>query len=62
MDKRTGQILSIVGDSVQIMDTETFETFELNIPEDLEGKERLTPGVEVEYWRIMGRNKLVRAK
>jgi len=51
-----------MGDSVQLMDSETYETFELNIPEDLEGRDRLAPGVEVEYWRIMGRNKLVRVK
>jgi len=44
------------------MDVETFEVFEVNIPEDLEGRERLSAGVEVEYWRIMGRNKLVRVK
>lgn len=62
VDKRTGQVISIVGNSTQIMDGETFEVFEVDIPEDLEGKDRLAPGVEVEYWRIMGRNKLVRVK
>lgn len=52
----------MVGDSAQIMDTETFEVFEVSIPEDLEGRDRLAAGVEVEYWRIMGRSKLVRVK
>ncbi|MEM3540212.1 MAG: translation initiation factor IF-5A, partial [Thermoplasmata archaeon] len=37
IDKKVGQIISIIGDTAQIMDTSTFETFELPIPEELKG-------------------------
>jgi hypothetical protein len=31
-------------------------------PEDAELKAKLVPGVEIEYWKIMGRMKIMRAK
>ena len=33
IDKRNAQILSLVGDNVQLMDLETYETFEMSIPD-----------------------------
>jgi len=44
------------------MDLETYEVFETPFPEDEELKSRLTEGVEVEYWRILGRTKIMRVK
>ena len=38
LDKRIGQILAVMGDQVQIMDLETFETFELPIPAEFESR------------------------
>ena len=35
IDKRTAQVLSIHGDSVNVMDLETYETFDLKIPGEL---------------------------
>ena len=61
IDKRSGQVIAIAGDTVQIMDLETFEVFELT-EVDEEFKDRLKPSVEVEYWRILGRPKLIRVK
>ncbi|ODS37144.1 translation initiation factor IF-5A [Candidatus Altiarchaeales archaeon WOR_SM1_SCG] len=34
LDKRTGQVLTVIGDEVQLMDMESYETFELPIPEE----------------------------
>ena len=34
LDKRIGQILAVMGDQVQIMDLETYETMELAIPDE----------------------------
>jgi translation initiation factor 5A len=59
IDKRVGQVLSITGDTVQLMDMETYETFEMKIPEDL--KNSLQPGKEVQYIVALGRKKIVRA-
>ncbi len=58
IDKKVGQVISIVGDMAQIMDTTTFETFELPIPEELKGN--LEQGKEVQYWEAMGKRKIMK--
>jgi len=62
VEKRGGQIISIMPDKVQIMDLETFEVFEAPKPEEPEFKDRLSQGNEVEYWRVLGKNKIMRIK
>jgi len=62
IDKRDGQVVAVLPNSVQIMDMETYEVFESQLPEEEEIKSRLQPGVEVEYWRILGRAKIMRIK
>ena len=51
IDKRKGQVLS-VGDKVSIMDMESFETLEVDCPNEI--KEQLTGEANVEYWDIEG--------
>ncbi|MEM3383083.1 MAG: translation initiation factor IF-5A [Nitrososphaerales archaeon] len=62
VEKRGGQIISIMPDRVQIMDLETFEVFEAPKPEEPEIIEKLSPGNEVEYWRVLGKSKIMRIK
>ena len=62
IEKRSGQVIATMPSSVQIMDLETYEIFETPLPEDEKLRGRLTPGVEVEYWRILGRTKIMRMK
>jgi len=62
IEKRSGQVIATLTSSVQIMDLETYEVFETTFPEEEEIKSRLGQGVEVEYWRILGRMKIMRAK
>ena len=62
IEKRTGQVLAFVGNNVQIMDMESYETFETPMPEEEEIKSKLAAGVEVEYWQMLGRNKIMRTK
>jgi translation initiation factor 5A len=62
IEKKTGQVLAFVGSNVQIMDMESYETFETPIPEDEEIKSKLAPSVEVEYWQMLGQNKIMRIK
>ncbi len=50
IEKRISQVLAITGDSVQLMDMENYDTFEVPLPEDEELRSKLEPGVEVEYW------------
>jgi translation initiation factor 5A len=58
IDKRSAQILSIMGENVQLMDMETYETFEMPIPEELKGQ--LEPGKEILYLEALGRKKITR--
>jgi translation initiation factor 5A len=56
MDKRKAQVLSIMGDEVQLMDLETFETFNLRVDE--EQKKKLSTGSETFYVSSMGMRKI----
>jgi translation initiation factor 5A len=61
IDKRSGQIISITGEQVQLMDSETFETIDVQmIDEEVQGK--LEQGQMVEYWKVMDRTKIMRIK
>ncbi|MCD6539019.1 translation initiation factor IF-5A [Candidatus Bathyarchaeota archaeon] len=62
IEKRSGQVISVMPNAVQIMDLETYEVFETPLPDDEDLRSRLSEGVEVEYWRIMGRTKIMRTK
>ncbi len=63
IEKRLGQILADMGDVLQIMDMETYDTFEVEKPTDDEQLvSKLQPGVTVEYWIIMGRPKIMRVR
>ncbi len=52
INKRNGQVLSVSGNTASIMDTESFENMDLDIPEDL--RDTIVGGVTVEYWDIEG--------
>jgi translation initiation factor 5A len=51
IDKRKAQVLSI-GARANLMDSETFENFDLDIPEEL--KSELKDGQTIEYWDMEG--------
>jgi translation initiation factor 5A len=58
IDKRTAQVVALMGDQVQLMDMDTYETFEMNIPEDLKGQ--LNAGEEIQYLSALGKVKITR--
>ena len=62
IEKKTGQVLALVGSNVQIMDMESYQTFETPMPPEEEIKSKLAPGVEIEYWQMLGQNKIMRTK
>jgi translation initiation factor 5A len=51
IEKKTAQVLSIAGNVANVMDMETYETFDLSIPEEL--KAEVAEGKDVLYWVIM---------
>ena len=58
IDKRQAQIVTITGSEVQLMDLETYEIFQLPIPDEL--KDSLTPGEDIKYLIAMDRKKITR--
>ncbi|MBW1839242.1 MAG: translation initiation factor IF-5A, partial [Deltaproteobacteria bacterium] len=50
IEKKKAQVLSVSGDIAQLMDLDSYETFDASVPEDLKGK--LDSGVEVIYWQF----------
>jgi len=58
IDKRTAQVISVMGDTVQLMDMETYETFEMPIPEEFKGK--IETGKEIQYIEALGKRKIMR--
>ena len=51
IEKRTAQVLSLHGDMANVMDSETYETFDLKIPEEFKGQ--VVEGSSVLYWTIL---------
>ncbi len=62
IEKRNAQVIAVLGDHVQIMDLETYETFEVRMPEDEALREKIREGVEVVYWDIVGRKMIVQVR
>lgn len=62
IEKKSGQVLALLGDHIQIMDLETYETLELPMPKDPQLASSIAVGVTVEYWRVQSRAKIMRIK
>jgi translation initiation factor 5A len=62
IEKKPGQVIALLPNAVQIMNLENYEVFEAAYPDDEELKHKLASGIEVEYWRILGRTKIMRTK
>ncbi|MEA3558304.1 MAG: translation initiation factor IF-5A [Candidatus Thermoplasmatota archaeon] len=58
IEKRTAQVVSIQGTEAQLMDMETFEMFNLEIPEEF--RKDIEAGSEINYQDAMGRRQITR--
>ncbi|HID27929.1 MAG TPA: translation initiation factor IF-5A [Methanosarcinales archaeon] len=56
VERKSGQVLAISGDTVQLMDMTDYTTLELKIPEEY--KDKIEVGKEVTYLTSMGKVKL----
>ena len=61
INKKVGQIISINGETVQVMDSESFETIDIAMIDD-EVKGKLENGQNVEYWVVMDNTKIMTIK
>ncbi|MHA1228959.1 MAG: translation initiation factor IF-5A [Candidatus Hodarchaeales archaeon] len=69
IEKRTGQVTSVDPNGfVQVMDTESYDMFEADLPPEDDLKERLISlfkdgkTIEIEYWVVMGRIKIIQVR
>ena len=60
IDKKTAQVLSVTGDTANVMDIESYETFDLKIPEEFKGQ--VVEGANVLFWTILGEKVLKQVK
>ena len=60
IEKRTAQVLSLHGDMANVMDSETYETFDLKIPEGFAGQ--VVDGCSVLYWTILNEKVIKQVK
>lgn len=51
VEKKGAQVLSINGNKANVMDLENYETFDLEIPEELKGQ--VTEGCQILYWIVL---------
>ncbi len=62
INKRAATIVADLGDNLQLMDTESYETYEVTRPTDEEVTSKIQLNAEVEVWELMGRRVIVRVK
>ncbi len=60
IERKTVQVLSVSGNTAQVMDQDTYEVYDMDIPEELAGK--VEAGKEVEILQAMGMRKMERVR
>jgi len=60
IEKKNAQVLSIQGNIANVMDSETYENFDMEIPEEL--KANVVEGVNVLYWVILDKRVMKQVK
>lgn len=58
VERKRAQVVSVSGDSAQLMDLESYETFEVTVPQDMRAEAE--SGKEIQYMQVMGRKLLLR--
>jgi translation initiation factor 5A len=56
VERKSGQVISIVGNTAQLMDMKDFTNFEITIPEERKGVVEV--GKEIVYIESMGKRKI----
>lgn len=62
IDKRSATVIADMGETLSLMDSETYETFEIPKPTDEEILAKIELNVAVEVWELMGRKVITRVK
>lgn len=51
IEKKTAQVLSVTGNKANVMDMESYETFDMAINEEI--KDKIREGIQVTYWVVL---------
>jgi translation initiation factor 5A len=62
IEKKMAQVINVIGDQVQLMDMENFETFEMSMPEEEELKPGIVQGAEVLYMQVGSDRRIAQIK
>ena len=62
IDKRSATVITDMGETYSLMDTETYETYEVPKPTDEEIASKIELNVAVEVWDVMGQKVITRVK
>jgi len=62
LDKRIAQVLALVGEKIQMMDMESYETFDMEMPADPDIAAFIKEGAEVFYIQWGARKKITQSK
>jgi translation initiation factor 5A len=60
IERKTAQIVSMSGNTAQLMDTESFETYEIAIPQEMQSE--AAAGKEAEIMEALGRKVITRIR
>ena len=60
IEKKTAQVLSALETTANVMDIESYETFDITIPEELKGT--ISAGMQVLYWIVMDKKVMKQIK
>ncbi len=60
IDKETAQVISVNGNKASVMDLKSYETFELEVPNEL--KDEIKEGVNVIYWVVLNEKVMKQVK
>ncbi|MCX8204304.1 MAG: translation initiation factor IF-5A [Candidatus Nezhaarchaeota archaeon] len=63
VEKRSAQVIALTPNSVQLMDLSNYEVYEVPKSEvEPSLSDKLSTGVEVEVWEVLGHRRLIRIK
>lgn len=62
IDKRSATVITDMGETYSLMDSETFETYEVPKPTDEEISSKIELNAAVEVWDVMGQKVITRVK
>ncbi len=59
IDKKSAQVLAVIGSNLQVMDLVSYETFDVPVPEDMGD---ITEGMEIMYMELDGKKRILQVK